>query len=283
MMLRYFLRDLFRSTPKWDGPTRLAVVMAVALLVTLLAVGLAGPTQVRLPARIGAFGLLITLQLLFLWGKRRDISPYHQAQQHFIAGDYAAARSLLEDLPDRGRESVDALVLLGNSYRNLGQFAQAQRALQRALDNKPRHHLALFSMGKLLMIQGKYPAARDFIEAALAAGSPHIVRLELGQCHFLAGDEQAAQEQFLAVRPYLLDSPEEAALLESYLHQLGIAKAPDIADEITQYWRGEAQKASNTAYGEHLRQIVRAWTGSAPSVPPTSQGEAVHERIYATE
>ncbi len=267
MMLRHFLRDLTRRSPEWDKQTRLAVMMALALLVILLAAGLAGPPQLQLPARIGAFGLLVTLQLLFLWGNRRDVSPYHQAQQHFIAGDYAAARSLLESLPEHGRESVDALVLLGNSYRNLGQFEQAARALQRALDNKPRHHLALFSMGKLLMMQGKYPAARDFIESALAAGSPDIVRLELGQCHFLGGDEPAARQQFIAVRPHLQGSPEQVALLESYLHQLGVAQAPDVESETIQYWRHEAQKAANTEYGEHLRQLVRAWaaTSSQPA------------------
>ncbi|MCY4145505.1 MAG: tetratricopeptide repeat protein [Chloroflexi bacterium] len=266
MMLRHFLRDLPRRAPEWDKPTRLAVVMAVALLAILLMVGLTGPPPAQLPARLGAFGLLVTLQLLFLWGNRRDISPYHQAQQRFIAGDYAAARSLLAALPEGGRESVDALVLLGNSCRNLGQFAQAQRALQRALDSQPRHHLALFSMGKLLMMQGQYRAAREFIEAALAAGSPDIVRFELGQCHFLAGDEQAAREQFLAVRPRLQEFPEQAALLEHYLHQLGVAKAAQVDSEVIQYWRGEAQKAADTAYGEHLRRLVCAWTAS-PSQP----------------
>lgn len=263
MMLRHFLRDLTRRSSEWDRQTRLAVLMALALLVILLTAGLAGPPQLRLPARIGAFGLLVTLQLLFLWGNRRGISPYHQAQQHFIAGDYAAARSLLEALPERRRESVDALVLLGNSYRNLGQFEGARRALQRALDGKPRHHLALFSMGKLLMMQGQYPAARQFIESALAAGAPDLVRLELGQCHFLRGDEQSAQEQFLAARPHLLESPEQAALLESYLHRLGVAKAPDIRSETIQYWQCEAQKAADTAYGEHLLQFVRAWTDAS--------------------
>lgn len=263
MMLRYFLRDMTRRSSEWDMPTRLAVLMALALLVLLLAVGLAGPPQLQLPARIGAFGLLVTLQLLYLWGNRRDISPYHQAQQHFIAGDYAAARALLETLPERGRESVDALVLLGNSYRHLGQFEAARRALQRALDRKPRHHLALFSMSKLLMIQGRFPAAKELIELALAAGAPDLVRLELGQCHILQGEKQSAQEQFLAARPHLLESPEQVALLDCYLHQLGVAKAPDIGSETIQYWQCEAQKAANTAYGEHLRQFVRAWTDAS--------------------
>ncbi len=263
MMLRHFLRGLQRRSPSWDMPTRLAFAMALVLLAILLAVGLAGPPQLQLPARIGAFGLLVTLQLLYLWGNRRDISPYHQAQQHFIAGDYAAARSLLEALPERGRESVDALVLLGNSYRHLGQFETARRALQRALDRKPRHHLALFSMGKLLLIQGQFPAARQFIESALEAGAPDLVRLELGQCHFLQGEKQSAQEQFLAARPHLLESPEQVALLDCYLHQLGVAQAPDIGSETIQFWRGEAQKAADTAYGEHLLQFVRAWTSAA--------------------
>ena len=261
-MLRFFTRDAEPSAQKWDGSTRLALGMAIALLVSLLLLGFAGPPEVRLPARIGAFGTLITLQLLFLWGKRRDISPYHQAQRRFIAGDYVATRGILEALPERGIESVDALVLLGNSYRNLGQFPQAQSILQRALDIKPRHHLALFSMGKLLMTQGQYQAAREHIESALEAGSPDIVHFELGQCCLLAGDKSSAQANFLAARPHLQDTPAQAALLESYLQQLGSAKAPDIDSETLQHWRDEARKATATAYGEHLRQVIRDWEAS---------------------
>ena len=111
------LRDMARRLPEWDRSVKLGLGLAVALLIPLLALGFGGPEAVRLPARIGAFGTLVTAQLLFLWANRRDISPYHQAQQRFIAGDYPRARSILENIPESSHVSVDALVLLGNCYR----------------------------------------------------------------------------------------------------------------------------------------------------------------------
>ena len=131
MMIWQVARDLTRRLPEWEASAKLSLAIAIVLLLLLLAVGFAGPAAIQFPARIGAFLLLVTIQLLFLWGNRRDASPYHQAQQRFIAGDYAGARDLLETMPDRGRASVDALVLLGNSYRHLAQFDAAQAALRR--------------------------------------------------------------------------------------------------------------------------------------------------------
>ena len=258
MMLRHFARGFTRRMPAWDAPTRLAFVLALALLVLLLGLGFAGPPPIQLPARIGAFGLLVSLQLLFLWGNRRDISPYHQAQRHFIAGDYAAARAVLEALPDRGRESVDALTLLGNTYRHLGQFQRSQRALQSALELKPRHHLALFSMGKLQLVQGEYAAAAERITASLASGAPVIARFELGQCYFLLADAAAAREQLLAARESLDDMPAQAALLVVYLGRLAsieVTSTP-LSSEHRRFWVDEARKYAESPYGAHLLDMV---------------------------
>ena len=131
-----FLRDLARRAPEWDASVKASLALALLLFLLLMSLGLAGPPAFRLPARIGAFGVLVTGQLLFLWGNRREISPYHQAQQRFVAGEYESARSILESLPSSTRPSVDALVLLGNCYqppravrpepRRLGAGAGAQ-------------------------------------------------------------------------------------------------------------------------------------------------------------
>ena len=176
-----FLRDFARRAPAWDASVKVSFALALALFVCLMALGLGGPAEIRLPARIGAFGVLITGQLLFLWGNRREISPYHQAQQRFIAGDFQAAKSILEAAPATARESVDALVLLGNTYRHLAQFDRGRAALERALALNPRHHLAHFSRGKLSLVLGDYAAARESIARALELGAPDIVRFELGQ------------------------------------------------------------------------------------------------------
>ena len=220
------LRELARRRTAWDAPLKWSLGLAGLLLIALLVLGFAGPEEIRQPARIGAFGSLVTLQLLFLWGNRRDLSPYHQAQAHFIAGDYQAAREILEAIPESGRASVDALTLLGNSYRHLGQFETSGRALERALELKPEHHLALFSMGKLRLVRGDYALAGAYLERALEVGAPEMVRFELGQCYYLSGEREQALKTFRTVREHLLDEAAMSLLLEVYRYRLDAAELP---------------------------------------------------------
>ncbi len=257
MMFWQVARDLTRRLPEWDASAKLSLAIAFLLLLFLLGIGFFGADAIQFPARVGAFGLLVTIQLVFLWGNRRDASPYHQAQQHFIAHDYQAARDLLETLPDAGRASVDALVLLGNSYRHLGQFDLARSALARAIEIKPQHDLALFSAGKLNLVQGEYAAACEYIERAIKAGAPNIVRFELGQARYLLSQRAEATRQLTAARSALADDPAQLLLLQYYLWALGAGEMPtgESIGENIQHWRREARKYSNSPYGAHLSEV----------------------------
>ncbi len=259
MMLRHFARDAARRWSTWEAPLKLSFIIAIAICIFLLAIGFGGPRELQLVARIGAFGTLLSLQLLFLWANRREISPYHQAQRHFIAGEFAEACDILEALPERGRESVDALTLLGNSYRHLGNYDGSQRALERALALKPNHHLALFSLGKLRLVQGDFEAAIVLLERSLDSGAPDIVKLELGQCRLLLGDCAGALRFFRQLDANLETEPARALLLAHYLHQLdgGPRPEPALIREQLAYWRSEAQSARGGAYGEHIESAVR--------------------------
>ena len=260
MMLWQVARDLTRRLPEWDASARLSLALAILLLLLLLALGFLGPNPIQFPARVGAFGLLVTIQLLFLWGNRREASPYHQAQQLFMGGDYQGARELLEAMPERGRESVDALVLLGNSYRHLGHFDSAAAALGRALEIKPQHDLALFSLGKLKLVGGEYAAASEYFERALAAGAPDIIRFELGQARYLLGHNRQAREQLALALPALANDPEQLLLTQYYLHVLSAGDMPasEFIRQHSEHWRLEARKFADTPYGAHLSEVERA-------------------------
>jgi tetratricopeptide (TPR) repeat protein len=258
MMFRHIGRDLTGRLPEWDASAKLSLGIAVLLLVLLLVLGFLGPEVIQLPARIGAFGLLISIQLLFLWANRRDVSPYHQAQRHFIAQEYRAARLLLEAIPDRGRASVDALVLLGNTYRNLGLFEMCQSALERALEIKPQHALGVFSLGKLQLVRGDYAAACDRFERAIIAGAPEVVRFELGQAHFLLGNCAVARRHLLEARSALADDAAQLLLLQYYLHVLKAGEMPSsgfIGAHLA-FWRGEASRYAERPYGRHLAEVA---------------------------
>ncbi len=274
------LRDLARRLPEWDASVKLALALAVALLILLAALGFGGPLEIQLPARIGAFGLLVTLQFLFLWANRREVSPYHQAQTYFVAGDYQAARSALEGIPESSLVSVDALVLLGNCYRHLSLFEQSGAALGRALQIKPYHHLALFSRGKLNLVLGDYASAADMIQKALAAGAPDIVRFELGQAYFYGGDYKEATRQLKSVLADKLDDPPLTLLSHYYLYQIGESEMP--GEEMTRagigHWREEANKYESTPYGESMSRIVaeldNLLAGDQPGVAGADAGRS---------
>lgn len=252
------LRDLARRLPEWDAPVKFALALAVILLLLLLALGFGGPQEIQFPARVGAFGLLVTLQILYLWANRRDISPYHQAQKRFVAGDYQAARSLLEGIPEAARISVDALALLGNCYRHLGLYDKSGAALEQALQIKPNHHLALFSRGKLSLVTGEYSNAASMILRALDAGSPDIVRFELGQTYFLLGDYERANTQFVNLGTALADDPPFDLMIRYCLYRMGKSAPPslDLIRAGIDYWRAEADKHKSAPYGAATRLAV---------------------------
>ncbi len=256
------LRDLARRLPDWDAPAKCSLALALLLLALLLALGLGGPQDARLPARVGAFGLLISLQILFLWANRREISPYHEARERFIAGDYRAARAILEGLPVSSRISVDALALLGTTYRHLGLFDKSGAALDRAIELKPNHHLALFSRGKLMLVQGAYAGAVEFILKALETGAPNIVRFELGLAYHLLQDEPSAVTELETVREIIMDDLPLRLMTEYILYKLHKFDASELPNsELARgglgFWREEATIFDATPYGQAVRHMVR--------------------------
>ena len=260
MMLRRALGDLIGQIPQWDPASKMALGISLVLFLLLLPLGFFGPEPIQLPAKSGAFGLLLTMQLLVLWGSRRVLSPYHQAQQHFIDGDYAAARDILEGIPDSGRKSVDALTLLGNVYRHLGDLDKSRAALQHALQLRPDYHFTLYGLGKLKLVAGDYEAASCFIRKALSSGAPDIVQFDLGQAFYLLGKHRQANQCFDNIHSIIDEAPAQVVLMDYYRHQMqgGASPSPSAIREGIQFWRQEAGKYRHTPYGAALQKDVAA-------------------------
>ncbi|MCY4073185.1 MAG: tetratricopeptide repeat protein [Chloroflexi bacterium] len=264
MIFGHFLRDLYKRLPEWDRSSQLSLYLAVILLVVLLLAGFVGPDEIKLPARLGAFGLLLTLQLVIFWGNRRAISPYHEAQQHYIRGEYESARDLLEPVPETHRESVDALVLLGNCYRQLGQFDRAKLAIDRALQIKPDYHYALYAAGKLNLVLGDYPQARDFIERAYCLGAPDVVNFDLGQACYYLGDHSKAATYLGKFCELPFDEPAKTTLAMHYLKIL-TNRQPASAESMREsiiYWKEEAARYRKTGYGTAILNEVEQLQGT---------------------
>lgn len=258
MMIKHLVSDLRERVPTWDTPSKVALVSGVILLPMMLILGFFGPQPIQIPARAGAFGLLLTIQLVILWGNRRMLSPYHEAQQHFMDGDYKSARDILEQIPLEDKVSVDALILLGNTYRHLGLFEDSEAVINQALELKPDYHFVLYAMGKLALVTGKYEFASNFITKALFHGAPDVVQFDLGHAYYLLGDYQRATHHFTNILSLIQDEPSQLMLVEYYLYQMQSSEKPTlrIIQNNLDYWQDEATKYANTPYGLSLQQNV---------------------------
>lgn len=258
MIFRYFFRDLLHRLPTWDPASKASLGIAVVLLLLLIWLGFVGPQEIQVPARFGAFGLLLTMQLLFFWGNRRSISPYHRAQQHFLDGEFVIARKILEQLPESGRASVDALVLLGNTYRHLGEFDLGERALQRALQHKPDYHYALYAAGKLLLVTGRFEQASEQLERALETGAPGLVHFDAGLARFMQDDTTSAMQHFARFLAGDIDESEKAMLATFCQSLIGNGEPPPASEirQKTSFWKEEATKHAQSPYGSKLLELV---------------------------
>lgn len=262
MMITHLVRSLRKRVPTWDTPSKLAFAFGMTLLPLMLILGFIGPEPIRIPARVSAFGLLLTLQLVILWGNRRLLSPYHEAQQHFMNEDYSSARAVLEQIPLDEKVSVDALVLLGNTYRHLGQFDESIAVVSRALEHQPDYHFALYGMGKALLITGQYEDASNFITKALSQGAPDVVQFDLGHAYYLLGDYRRANHHFTNILSLVGDEPPQLLLVQYYLHKMQGDKQPSrrLIQNNLEYWQHEATKYQSTLYGVALQSDIDTLT-----------------------
>lgn len=264
MMIAHFVQDLRRRFPTWDTPSKYALIIGLVLLPITLVLGFFGPEEIRLPAKIGAFGLLLMVQLVILWGNRGMMSPLSQAQKHFRDGDYETAREILENLPVNDQPSVDALTLLANTYRHLGLLEQSYQAVSQALELKPDYHYVLYGMGRTLLAWGQYADASNFITKALFSGAPTVVKFDLGHSLYRQNKINEAKQNFLEVIDIIKDEPYQLLLAQYCLVQMGEGQGPDmqLIQQGLPHWKATAEKFSNTPYGTAIQadvDILNSW------------------------
>src|SRR5690242_19779871 len=110
--LAAYIIQRFRT---WDAPSRFALLIALGLLFVILLMLAFGPPNLRQPSLIGFIGLMIAIQLIFMWGNRGMVTPFTQAQRFYLAEDFESARQVLENLNLNGKPDAQSLTLLGNT------------------------------------------------------------------------------------------------------------------------------------------------------------------------
>ncbi len=248
---------LIRAFRSWERSTQFAFVIAFVLLIVSLVVVLSSSGNLRQNALIGLVGLIIALQIIFMWGNRTMVTAYTLAQRRFLVGDFVGARDILEQHHQTAKPDVFSLTLLANTYRQLGMLDKSEEIVKKALALRPFDHFPLYSFGRTLLIRGLYTQAIDTFRQALQAGAPSIIEFDLGEALYRNGEFDAAVEILEKMR-----NPQQEAfrlLMTDYLlYRMGRGDRPNV-DEVTagiQYWQELAARFQDTPYGQILADDV---------------------------
>ena len=254
------LIGLLKQIRTWDRTTKTALAIDLVLLILALIFVRTNP-DLRTPALIGSAGLFIVLQIIVLWGNRNMVSIFTQAQRHYMAGEFEIVTALLraefDTLQSEGKTpSIDALVLLGNAYRNNGQLRESESILRIAVARRPDYHFAQYGLAKTRQAVGDYNQVIQYLAEAIKRGAPEIVRFDLAFTQYLRGDDESAQSALNSI-------PEtdevHRILMTTYLnHELNNGQPPkrDLIDAGLPFWMAEVERFGHMPYGRDVQVIV---------------------------
>ena len=250
------LISLLREIPKWDKASQIAVIIAFILLIIDIVILVTVP-DLQNPALIGAVGLALAIQGIFMWGNRNMVTPYTQAQRLFMAGEFEEVVAVLKQyIEDDPNAIIDALVLLGNAYRNLGQLHESESILRVALARRKDFHFALYALAKSRLAKGDYGEAIKHLESALVNGAPEIIRFDLAHAMLRLGQENESIELFRD-----LSTAEDAhrALFAQYVLYVDGGEKPSstLIEAGLPFWQAEAKRFADTPYGDAIAHDVR--------------------------
>ncbi len=128
------------------------------------------------------------------------------------------ARVIYEEIARQAPQSYFAALNLGIVQRQLGDYAGAATAFQRALDLKPGDAYALTNLGSAQYRGGDLPAAIETLRKAVAAdGDNYLAHYLLGTVLNDNGDRDAARleiERTLAIKPDYLPAVQLSSELD---------------------------------------------------------------------
>lgn len=247
------LSSLLRQIPKWDKPAKIALLIALTILTMMLGLFLLGPDAIKRYALVGLFSAILAVQVIVLWGNRHMVTPFTQAQRLIQQGDLNSAREILETALMQQPSHVDMLTLLGNLYRQLGQFDKSEDYLQSALRLRPEYHFPLYGLGRTLMEQGHLEESIELIRKSINFGAPSVVEFDLGHAYYRLGDKQRARFHLNKLQGKQLE-PYRQLMVEYWLSCLDNRKMM-LNDTIIgglDYWLLLLERLPNTAFRRAL-------------------------------
>lgn len=255
-MIRLF-HDFLSMFRAWELSARLAFLLALVLLVISLILMRFGPAEIRQPALVGFVGLIFASQVIFMWGNRHMVTSFTRAQRRYRAEDFEGARLILERLQAEGKADAAALTLLANTYRQLGMLDASEQIVRKALLLRPSDPFPLYSLGRTLLVQGKYNDAILILQQAIEAGAPELVEFDLGEALYRAGNVEDSRTILNQIH-WTNQEAFRRVMTDYLLYRIGDCgpPAPKVISSGLVYWQSSADRFQQTPYGQALAKDV---------------------------
>ena len=260
MRIGHITSTFMASFTQWDMASRIAFCLSILLLIPSGYVATSGPEDARTPATIGVMGSIIAAQAIFMWANRGMVAPYTGAQRAYLAGDFKAARAILEAMRESGSASVNTLTLLGNTYRQLGMVDESAEVLYEAVNNYPNHYFPLYGFARTLLVAGRYGESIDLFHRALENGAYDVIRFDLAEAYYRERDLEKARHNLEQAREFVVEEPHRILMANFWLSRMG-ASSPPTVNQIEAglpYWEAQAERFEESAYGDAVEADLRA-------------------------
>jgi len=120
---------------------------------------------------------------------------------------YDRALDALADAQRLAPQDPFVINLAGAALTKKGQFAEARKQFDKALDLTPGYFPAKFNLGELLFLEKKYPEALAYFRAMLQADPTNeLLQFKVFLCYLEMGSKDEAQNVLKSMR-YPADSP----------------------------------------------------------------------------
>ena len=135
-------------------------------------------------------------------------SRLQKAFQLYQSGNYEKAITQFEKAGKDRNLAFKANLGLGRVLIEIGKYAEAKKACQRALKISPEHPEALVLLGEIFELTGRYEDARKNYEKALTKDAKHVLaRLKIGVMQWLWGEKEQVRQTLQYLISYYQSHP----------------------------------------------------------------------------
>jgi tetratricopeptide (TPR) repeat protein len=240
----------------WERPSQIAFLMALILALPALILAVIGDAAIRGYAVASLMASLFVAQLIFLWASRGMVSDYTRAQRHFLRQEFAQAQQILLLHLQKHPKDVQAMTLLGNTYRQQGDLDNSHRILLEAINIQPMNYFPLYGFGRTLLVAGQFEQALQTFQRARQAGGHDITYFDIGESAYYLGDMTTAREALNMGLTRATGDDNRVWMARALLCMMDQSPLPPLTDASRAYWTAQAHLFAHTPYGEALHVLL---------------------------